>query len=143
MNTPPTPSRRSALFASLALILPGSLALPAQQPVGQPGRLPSKTPLRVTYLGDPDTDRGRAFAEFLNANFERADIVARDTFDPSAELETDVVLLDWPQGPDARKARASARTPLGDRASWCRPTVLLGSAGLNVAVAWNTRGTFG
>jgi hypothetical protein len=42
--------------------------------------------------------------------------------------------------PRARNARVALRW---DRAAWGKPTVLLGSAGLNLAVIWKVRGGSG
>ena len=53
----------------------------------------------------------------------------------------DVVVLDWPQG-GSRMDRLSRR-PLGERSSWGKPTVLIGSAGLNLSATWDLRGGFG
>jgi len=54
----------------------------------------------------------------------------------------DVVLLDWPQGEETREMR-KLTSPLGQRDGWNKPTVLLGSAGLNLAVAWKMKGGIG
>src|SRR6185436_8371345 len=50
--------------------------------------------------------------------------------------------LDWPQSELSREARIQG-APLGKREEWARPTVLLGSAGLNLAVAWKLKGGSG
>jgi len=54
-----------------------------------------------------------------------------------------VVLLDWPQSNSTREDWKRGRSPLGDRNAWTKPTVLLGSAGLNLAVVWKVRGGSG
>jgi len=67
--------------------------------------------------------------------------VALDDFQPVLASDFDVVLLDWPQtrGP----IRHQRESPLGKRESWHKPTVLLGSAGLNLAVVWKLKGGSG
>jgi hypothetical protein len=95
--------------------------------------------LKVLYVGDPDDERGRAVTGFLRQHVARVDEAARRSFDPASADSFDVIVLDWPQGgkfpPDA--------CPLGAREKWGRPTVLLGSAGLNLAVAWKLKGGAG
>ncbi len=54
----------------------------------------------------------------------------------------DVVLLDWRQGEETREMR-KLRSPLGKREDWNKATVLLGSAGLNLAVSWKLKGGSG
>jgi hypothetical protein len=99
--------------------------------------------LKVLYLGDPDTARARHFQGFLNHNVGRIDVTSRDGFKKSDADEFDVVLLDWPQSDSAQNDRTTGRSPLGDRDEWQKPTVLLGSAGLNLAVVWKVRGGSG
>ena len=60
-------------------------------------------------------------------------------FEVSDAAAFDVILLDWPQGEETREMR-KLRSPLGKRDEWEKPTVLLGSAGLNLAVAWKLQG---
>ena len=52
------------------------------------------------------------------------------------------MLLDWPQSDLERQQRVGT-SPLGKRDEWAKPTVLLGSAGLNLAVAWKVYGGSG
>jgi hypothetical protein len=111
------------------------LALAGPAAAGPPG----KADLRVLYLGSPDTPRGKAYARFLGEHFRRAESAARVGFDPKRARDFDVVLLDWPQ--EERPARPSS--PLGPREAWGRPTVLLGSAGLMLAEAWEVHGAIG
>src|SRR5882724_5215469 len=61
---------------------------------------------------------------------------------PTEARDFDVVLFDWPQGEETRDMRKLG-SPLGQREHWNRPTVLLGSAGLNLAVAWKLKGGSG
>ena len=95
-------------------------------------------PLKVLYIGD----RAGDFDPWLKAHFARADTVTRETFQPALAQEYDVVLLDWPQSRMARGAWMDG-SPLGRREDWSKPTVLLGSAGLNLAVAWKLYGGSG
>jgi hypothetical protein len=98
--------------------------------------------LKVLYVGEPDTPRARHFAGFLQQNVGRVEIASRHGFNPEQAEAFDVVLLDWPQSGVAREERQQ-RAPLGDRSDWTKPTVLLGSAGLNLAMAWKVRGGSG
>jgi hypothetical protein len=107
-------------------------------------------PRHVIYVGDPGTDRGRQYVEFLKARFPRAEGVKRDQFDPSAVAGADVVLLDWsqadahPQGDyEFPHPERRLKSPLGSRAKWARPTVLLGSAGHLMAACWQVHGGMG
>jgi hypothetical protein len=98
--------------------------------------------LKVLYVGDPGTARAQQFAGFLAKNVGKVETASRKEFKPATADPFDVVLLDWPQSQTAREERQS-RSPLGDRAAWAKPTVLLGSAGLNLAVVWKIRGGSG
>ena len=107
-------------------------------------------PQRLLFVGEPDTPRGKAFVEFLGAKF--ASVRAAKRFDDLGDLkQVDVVVLDWPQQgagsisewmADPAK-KAARRAPLGERDAWTTPTVLLGSAGLNLACVWDVRGSYG
>lgn len=98
--------------------------------------------LRVLYVGAPDGPRAKQFTGFLAKNVGRVEARSRKTFQPKDAEQFDVVLLDWPQSESTREERKGA-SPLGDRAAWHKPTVLLGSAGLNLAVVWKVRGGSG
>jgi hypothetical protein len=98
--------------------------------------------LRVLYIGEPGSLRAQHFQGFLHTNVGHIRVASRATFKPAEADDADVVLLDWPQSGNAREER-QARAPLGDRGDWTKSTVLLGSAGLNLAVAWKARGGFG
>src|SRR5262245_7751040 len=98
--------------------------------------------LTVLYIGDIGTSRAQHFTGFLGKNVGRVEAVSRKDFRPADAADFDVVLLDWPQSESAREER-QGRSPLGDRATWSKPTVLLGSAGLNLAVVWKVRGGSG
>ncbi len=122
----------------VALVL--SLAAAAQDRASNPA-------LHIAFVGDLQSPRGADFVQFLRAQFPRVDAIERSTCAPEQLRCADVVVLDWPQDrgvmqwlEDKDKPR---HVPLGDRARWDRPTVLLGSAGLNLAAAWNLPGTSG
>jgi hypothetical protein len=109
-------------------------------------------PLRVLYVGNTGTDRGRSYAKFLGENFALAGASDRRTFDPSSLPDMDVVVLDWSQGDidhSSRSARNPAgpesdlKSPLGERSRWTKPTVLLGSAGHLLAAPWRVVGGSG
>lgn len=93
--------------------------------------------LAVLYLGDPQTERASAFEAFLTKHFKTVRVEDRTSWDRTAAEDADVVVLDWPQ-----KIPPTER-PLGERETWTTPTVLLGSAGLNLAVIWDVRGGVG
>lgn len=109
---------------------------------------PPKLPLRVLYLArDNDEAREEAFTEFLTANFVQSSVVKRSDFQPETADQFDVVLLDWSQSEVVRPADFNAPrdypSPLGERADWTVPTVLLGSAGQILAGPWETIGGAG
>jgi hypothetical protein len=98
--------------------------------------------LKVLYVGDPDTPRGKSIEELIRPSVSEYAAAKRDTFEPKSAAAYDVVVLDWPQ--DSANFRIpNFAAPLGKREDWGRPTVLLGSAGLNLAVAWQVRGGSG
>ncbi len=115
--------------AALALILAG----PAADAAG-----PEKTALRILYVGNPSSPRGRAMLDLFRARFRQAEAAERKGFDPKRAAGFDVVVLDWSQ-----QERQGPYSPLGSQAAWDRPTVLLGSAGLLLAEAWPIHGAIG
>jgi hypothetical protein len=109
-------------------------------------------PLRVLYVGNKDSDRGRSYARFLGETFVFVSAADRRTFDPASVANVDVVVLDWSQqdidhrNNSERKASASesdVKSPLGERSDWTKPTVLLGSAGHLLAAPWKVFGGSG
>jgi hypothetical protein len=99
--------------------------------------------LAVLYIGDTATPRAQHFTGFLGKNVGRVQTASRKDFKPADAADFDVVLLDWPQSDKTREEWQEGRSPLGDRTAWSKPTVLLGSAGLNLAVVWKVRGGSG
>lgn len=99
--------------------------------------------LKVVYVGDVGTPRAEEFESFLHQNVGQVVVVSRGEFKPADAETADVVLLDWPQSERTQGEWKSGHSPLGDRAQWHKPTVLLGSAGLNLAVVWKVRGGAG
>ena len=97
--------------------------------------------LKILYLGGVD-ERAQQFATFLRAKAGTVQTANRAAFKPAQAAGFDVVLLDWPQS-GSFGADRKYYSPLGDRSAWATPTVLLGSAGLNLAVAWEVRGGSG
>ncbi len=95
-------------------------------------------PQKVLYIGQ----RGDEFVPFLKEHFAKVESVTREKFRPPQAKDFDVVLLDWPQSGAMRGAWLDG-SPLGRREDWSKPTVLLGSAGLNLAVAWKLHGGSG
>jgi hypothetical protein len=116
----------------------------AQEPSDQAPVAPAaKHQLSILLVAGEEQGRSKAFEAFLRKHFAKVETASRVGFDPKSANAMDVVLLDWPQGKDAREMRAAGNTPLGDFEGWTIPTVLIGSAGLNVASAWGVRGGFG
>ncbi len=92
-------------------------------------------PQRVLYVGH----RAAEFAPFLRQHFATVETVPRENFQPAQAAKFDVVVLDWPQS----GGLSFEKSPIGERAAWTKPTVLLGSAGLNLAVNWKLKGGAG
>lgn len=107
---------------------------------------PDRHPLRILVLCKAGDARADDFARFLGERFttvRRADL---NHFDRALLGQSDVVLVDWQQGDGLMQwmnQKAPVHSPLGERADWTVPTVLIGSAGLNVAASWGVRGGFG
>lgn len=98
-----------------------------------------KINLSVFYVGNLSTPRGKHYTAFLGKAFRRVEAAERKGFDPRKAAEFDVVLLDWSQ----RDRQEKAPPPLGPKDGWNKPTVLLGSAGLLLAEAWQIHGAIG
>ncbi len=99
--------------------------------------------LNVIYVGEAtNTTRAKQVTEFLQKNVGRLEAVSRQGFKQEQANSFDVVVLDWPQSDKTEQERQQG-SPLGARASWTKPTVLLGSAGLNQAIVWKVRGGSG
>jgi hypothetical protein len=108
--------------------------------------------LRVLYVGNTGTERGRSYVKFLDEKFALVSAVDRRKFDPGSLPDVDVVVLDWSQSDidyNSRAARNPAgwesdlKSPLGERSRWTKPTVLLGSAGHLLAAPWKVVGGSG
>jgi hypothetical protein len=95
--------------------------------------------LKVLYVG---TERTADFVGFLKSKVAKIEARPRAGFKASDAEPFDVVLLDWPQGEETREMR-KLTSPFGARENWTKPAVLLGSAGLNLAVAWQMKGGIG
>ena len=98
--------------------------------------------LSVLYIGDPGTPRAERFSSFIRTNVHKFESAARKDFDPSKAQNFDVVVMDWPQGGNDG-FRENPAGPIGPREKWQKPMVLVGSAGLNLAVVWKVRGGSG
>lgn len=99
--------------------------------------------LKLLYVGEPtNSTRAKQVASFLQKNAAQTQAVDRRGFRPEQANEFDVVVLDWPQSGNTEQERKQG-SPLGARSSWNKPTVLLGSAGLNLAIVWKVRGGSG
>ena len=99
--------------------------------------------LKLLYVGEPaNSTRAKQIASFLQKNAGQIQAVERRGFRPEQANEFDVVVLDCPQSGNTEQERKQG-SPLGARAGWNKPTVLLGSAGLNMAIVWKVRGGSG
>jgi hypothetical protein len=98
--------------------------------------------LKVLYVGNTK-ERADAFTSFLGQHVKTIEKAQRKDFDPSRASAFDVILLDWQQNEGSQRDFPPAKSPLGDREKWSRPTVFLGSAGLNMAIVWKLKGGSG
>lgn len=96
-------------------------------------------PQRVVYVGH----RAGDFIPLFKQHFAKVESRTRGEFKPAQAGEFDVVVLDWPQSHVNGRDSWDEGVPLGNRADWRKPTVLLGSSGLNLAVAWKLKGGSG
>jgi hypothetical protein len=124
--------RTPSLWA-LALLTAAASAPAAEDPK-------TPYPLRVLYVGNRDSARGKEFAAFFKERFTKVDVADRAGFDPAQARDADVVVLDWSQ---QDKVPPRDVSPLGDRKRWSKPTVLLGSAGHLMAGPWQVSGGWG
>jgi hypothetical protein len=129
-----------------------ALAVAIASPVIAADAAPRTGLLRVLYIGNTDTDRGRSYASFLDEKFAYVGAADRKTFDRRSLRDVDVVVLDWSQSDidhsslPARRAsdiESDLKSPLGERSRWTMPTVLLGSAGHLLAAPWQVVGGSG
>jgi hypothetical protein len=115
-----------------AIVLTFAVALAAQAP--------ERLPQRLLFVGEAEhAPRAREFTDFLAPRFAKVTATTHEQFAPAMAADADVVLLDWHQGQDVDRSKS----PLGAFESWHTPLVLLGSAGLNTAVAWDVFGGVG
>ena len=98
--------------------------------------------LKVLFVGNATSARAADFKAFLSTNVARVEVAARVGFDPAQASQFDVVLLDWPQS-ESKGQFPPKKSPLGERNAWTKPMVLLGSAGLHMAIVWDVKGGFG
>ncbi len=98
--------------------------------------------LKVLYVGNAKGKRASEFKAFLSTNTAQVAVAERNGFSPSRARDFDVVLMDWPQSERGGES-PPRKSPLGDRAGWSTPTILLGSAGLHMAIVWDVKGGAG
>lgn len=93
--------------------------------------------LYVSGASEVRTARRAAMVGYLDERFATVRQAAHGAVTPALLDGIEVVVLDWHQtdGFDGE--------PLGPRASWSTPTVLLGSAGLLTAKKWEVLGGSG
>ncbi len=140
---------RIVITALSFLCLGSAFAQKADQATGD-----QKIGLRLALVASTeaeDEQRTRTYASFLRAHFTDCAVISHADARGHHFQGVDVVLLDWDQqdgvmswGRDAgARDKALASCPLGKREAWTTPTVLIGSAGLNIASVWEVRGSFG
>lgn len=138
-----TPSRSFSFAPRLASAAVVAAALTA----GLPAQQHALHVALVTSRATPAPERQQAFGDFLSARFTKVSHLDAAALDAQSLAEVDVVLLDWDQQAGVMKwfgdDAVVPTSPLGARADWRTPTVLLGSAGLNVAATWDVRGGSG
>ena len=106
-----------------------------------------KIPLKVAFVGDV-AERTEDFTAALAEQFREVKAYPHGT-KPAELAAADVVVVDWQQNVEALQrwhkdpAAAGKACPLGPRTEWRTPTVLLGSAGLNLASIWEVKGSDG
>lgn len=105
----------------------------------------AQTTLKVVFIADTKErarpERAQAFEAFLSERFTKVKVKDHASFDPKDARWADVVVLDWHQGGNTLFTRPPS--PIGRRAKWNRPIVLIGSAGLNLAMSWDVFGGSG
>ena len=88
----------------------------------------SKIPLRILYVGLPDTERQKDFVSFLSGNFTEVKTAGLDTFTEEQTRDSDVIILDK----DGIQWGSRGGNPLRDlqvSAQYSRPTLSLGIPG--------------
>ncbi len=98
--------------------------------------------LKVLYVGNAKLPRAAEYRAFFATNVAQITVAERVGFDPAQAKDFDVVLLDWPQS-ERGPGFPAIKAPLGERSTWTKPTIFLGSAGLNMAAVWDVKGGFG
>ena len=115
-----------------AIILTFGVALAAQAP--------ERLPQRLLFVGEAkQAARVKEFTDFLTKHFAKVTATTHEEYRPAMAEGAEVVLLDWHWGQDDDRSKS----PLGAFESWHVPLVLLGSAGLNTAAAWDVFGGAG
>lgn len=100
-----------------------------------------KSPLKLLYVGEADqAARATAYVDFLKPHFAEVVAVNHSTIKKDLVAAADVVLFEWHQGSAEFPPKSC---PLGERADWNKPTVLIGSAGLFLACIWKVNGGSG
>jgi len=92
------------------------------------GSIDGKIPLRILYVGLPDTERQKDFVSFLSVNFTQVKTAGLDTFTEEQTKDSDVIILDK----DGIQWGSRGGSPLRDlqvSAQYSRPTLSLGIPG--------------
>ena len=67
---------------------------PAPEPEVQPPGLSGKIPLRILYVGLPETERQEDFVTFLSGHFEQVDTADYNAFTEEQTKDCDVAIFD-------------------------------------------------
>ena len=109
-----------------------------KEPASNAKNLDVKLDLKILFVGEPDTERTKAFVSFLGKYAKDVTTAPMDGSAVKLAQDVDVVVLDWLHGMDAED-----KNPIGERKDWNKPTVLIGHAGLRLSTAWRLHGGFG
>ena len=85
----PEPAERTAESNA-----PETVAETPTVPQEQPAVLSGKIPLRVLYVGLPDTERQKDFVTFLGKHFTQVDTADYNTFEEEQTKDCDVAIFD-------------------------------------------------
>ena len=104
------------------------MAKSATQPQAQPMTTDDKIPLRILYVGLPNTERQKDFVSFFSKNFTEVKTADLYTFKEEQTKDSDVVILDK----DGIQWGSRGGKPLSDLKvsnQYSRPTLSLGIPG--------------
>jgi len=137
--------KKVLIFGLLGLMLFGCPLICMGQ---QEAPVAKKVDLKVVYVGQPDTDRTKAFVKLLSDNFSTVEMLDQEKFEADKTAQFDVVVLDYvrvrrPRGEQAAQGVQRTRDPgLQLPEGYSKPTVVFGSFGMQAARSWLEPTTF-